>query len=203
MLNKLSFKRKLFYFVFIDLILIGALISYFGFYKIKVTTQIHGTYMPHPLAFSDFKLEDSRNQLLTTKALIGHWSILYFGFTSCPSICPTTLTQVNKFYQQLPEPLRPEVVFISVDPQKDTMKKIKTYVRSFNSAFIGARAEINEVIRLQKSLHLSINSENPLNHSMDLVLINPKGKIQAYFTYPQTAQYLKEDYLSILNNSGF
>lgn len=190
--------KKLYLFICIDLILVGLLISYFGFYRTNKSIPIHGVYMPQPLVINEFKLHDTRNQLFTRKALLGHWSLLYFGFTSCASICPTTLFQVNKFYTQLPQSLRPQVIFISVDPKNDTMNKMRTYVQKFNPEFIGARAEIEEVLRLEKSLHLIVNLKNPLNHSMDLVLINPQGKIQAYFTYPQNAQYLNKEYMSIV-----
>ncbi|KTD63738.1 SCO1/SenC family transporter protein [Legionella santicrucis] len=198
MINKRTLIRKFFLFLFIDFILIIALVYYFGFYRNTANIQIHGVYLPHALALNDFKLIDTQQQLLTQKRLIGHWSLLYFGFTSCQSICPTTLSQLNKLYQQIPTTKRPMVIFISVDPKNDTINKIKTFVHAFNPAFIGARTNIDEVLHLQKILHLNTNSQNPLNHSMDLVLINPQGQIQAYFSYPQTVEHMLEDYLSIL-----
>lgn len=200
MFQKLFSSKKLMCFLFIDLLLIAALIGYFGFYKNKIGIQIHGTYMPHALAFADFELTDTHNQLFTAQQLLGHWTIVYFGFSSCPSICPTTLAHLNKFYQHLPAGMRPQVLFISVDPQRDTLDTMKNYLHQINPAFIGARAPIEQVIHLEQSLHLNVSAKNPLNHSMDLVLINPQGAIQAYFAYPQSSQYLTQDYLSIVQH---
>lgn len=128
--------------------------------------------------------------------------MIFFGFTNCEMVCPTTMVELSKMYkklqQDLPENLLPLVVFISVDPNRDTVEKLNSFVNSFNSHFIGIRADITETIALAKQFHITVSKNSPVNHNMEVLLLNPSTSIQAYFSYPHQSEQLAADYKLIL-----
>ena len=91
-----------------------------------------------PMAFVD-----QNGQPFGPEQLRGHWSILFFGFTHCPDVCPTTLAllaQVEKKLTDLPTEQRPHIVLVSVDPKRDTPERLAQYVKSFSPTFTGTTA---------------------------------------------------------------
>jgi protein SCO1 len=194
-------KNKWLAFIIFDLIVILSLVSYFIFRLDGI--NIHGTYMKTPIALHEFHLINDSGKNLSIKDFKGQWTIVFFGFTSCPKVCPTTLVVLNDMYKKLqadlPESKLPQVVLISVDPERDTVKRLSHFVHSFNPAFTGARGNPEEIFALEKQMHLNASRENPLSHSMDVLLINPDARIQAYFAYPQQAHELAADYKVLIN----
>src|ERR1700754_1534957 len=94
-----------------------------------------------PRPVPPFALVDQDNRPFGADRLRGGWSFVFFGFTSCPDVCPVTMTalaQTRKLLADLPEPSRPRVVMISADPERDTSERLATYVRGFDPAFVGA-----------------------------------------------------------------
>lgn len=134
--------------------------------------------------------------------------MLFFGFTHCGMVCPTTLAALSKMYAILQKssstiPL-PQVIFISIDPGRDSIEELDNYINTFNTSFIAARTSTEKTILLQKDFHIianksesnSANSYN-INHSSEIILINPNAKIQAYFAYPHSGEVLAEEYRKI------
>ncbi|MBL4647786.1 MAG: SCO family protein, partial [Gammaproteobacteria bacterium] len=126
-------------------ILLGVIALVFGgwVYKLEhrqpVLDELNATVLTHPRLLRPFHLVDEHNGAFTNKSLKGHWSILYFGYTHCPDICPTTLALLNQVIlkiKQAKQPV-PQVVFVSVDPQRDKPKALGTYVHYFNPEFVG------------------------------------------------------------------
>jgi protein SCO1/2 len=178
-------------------------------YYVTHYVKIHGAYLLKPIEINAFKLTDMYGKQFTLKNLKGHWSMIYFGFTQCDVICPTMMAMLNKMYAKLRTTLppidMPQVVFITIDPERDSPKSIYNYVVLFNSQFIGARGSQNDIMALEKQLHIVVNkiqsnavNNYSLDHSTDILLVNPNGKIQAYFTYPQDTDALVNDYRLIL-----
>jgi protein SCO1/2 len=194
--------RNMMKIILLDLFIIIGLITYFVFFHSNQSIKIHGTYLKKPLDITKFSFVDTQDQAFTKEQLQGHWTMLYFGFTHCPVICPTTLSALNGMYQflekDLPKDQLPEVAFISVDPVIDNVQQLNHYVKSFNAHFIGLRTGLKETLEFEKQLHLAVDKNNPLNHSMEVLLINPDGKIQAYFSYPHQMENLIKDYKMIV-----
>ena len=92
-----------------------------------------------PRKFSEFELTDHHGELFTSAQLKGKWSLLFFGFTHCPDICPTTMATAAKLYESLSfeDKGKLQVVMISLDPERDTTEKLFQYVPYFNKEFIG------------------------------------------------------------------
>lgn len=199
-MNYITKKNKLIFIILIDVSILFAIV-YFTLIRAPIIPKINGTYMQHPLDIAEFHLTDNYGQSFTKERLKGHWTMVFFGFTSCPMICPTTMTALNEMYENLqqnfpPEKL-PQVIFISVDPKRDSAKKLTQFVHTFNPQFIGARARIEEIIALEKQLHITV-SNNVLRHSMEILLINPNAQVQAYFSYPHRSQQLVGDYKRLI-----
>jgi protein SCO1/2 len=165
----------------------------------------NATVFTQPRAIKPFKLQDDVGKPFTNANLIGHWSLLFFGFTNCAMICPTTMTELNKMYQLLEKETvknLPQVVFISVDPERDTLKRIHDYVRSFNTNFVGATGDEKELAILAKQLGVMFmklpNKENPkhyaVDHSAFAVLVNPKGQAYGIFSTPHEADDMAKNY---------
>lgn len=205
--------------ILLDVIIITALIFYFGIirpnqqWKESHKIKIDGTYLSTATAIKNFNLTDNHNKSFTKNNLKNHWTLLFFGFTNCGMVCPTTMDALNKMYQLLQKDLSPEkmpqVVFVSVDPDRDTVERINDYIISFNPNFIGARSEIAGTIALEKQLHivaakLQVDGQGKdqytINHSAEILLLNPDAKIQAYFSYPHEPQQMAKDYKNILEN---
>jgi protein SCO1/2 len=173
--------------------------------------NIHGTYLLEPFEIPKFTLTDNHNHRFSNDDLKGHWTLMFFGFTQCPRICPTTMSALRDMYQQLSltksnTPI-PQIVFVSIDPEHDTIKVINDYVTSFNSHFIGAKTTPENTSTIENQFHItatkiksSVNGvvHDIINHSSEILLINPDAKIQAYLAYPHQAKVLIIDYNAIL-----
>jgi len=169
-----------------------------------------GTIFPVPRDISPFSLVYADQKPFTNQNLKGHWSMLFFGFTNCPSLCPTTLNVLNKMYTAMQKDQikqLPQIVFISVDPDRDTALKTNKYAMSFNKQFIGATGTKNNIKKLADELSImymkvkNTNANNPndyqVDHSGTILLFNPQGQLLALFSTPHDADNLKNDMLAI------
>lgn len=195
-------------------VMFAFLVMYFGMLRPALKSKeikINGTYLTTPVAIQPFSLTDNQNHLFNQDNLKGHWSMVFFGFTNCGMICPTTMAALNQMYkklqQQLPDNQLPQVVFISVDPDRDSVARLNDYVNAFNPHFIGARTNINDTVKLEEQFHIvaqKVQVDNlgkdhyTINHSAEILLVNPEGKLQAYFSFPHEADVLAKEYKSIL-----
>lgn len=107
---------------------------------------------------------------------------------------------LNQFYNSLEKKDRPQIIFITVDPDRDTLPVITKYLNAFNKNFIGVRTSAEKTVLLENQFHIIAKKiENSYSHTADLILINPHAEIQAYFSFPANPSQLKKDYLAILN----
>ncbi len=143
---------------------------------------------------------------LTNADLLGHWTLLDFGYTFCPDTCPTTLATLKEVKTQLEASgtASPQVIFVSVDAARDTPARLADYVRFFDPAFIGATGDDAELGSLVK--HLGVQYERHdtqdkkryvVDHSAVVYLIDPQGKLKATFSWPHDAATMATDYAQI------
>jgi protein SCO1/2 len=205
--------RKWLIMLVIDVLIIAGLVMYFGvLHHRKADIKIDGFYLPTAVDVVPFHFTDNHAKKFTNENLKGHWSLLFFGFTNCGFVCPTTLTELNKMYLQLqkdlPENLLPQIVFISVDPERDTVKRLNSYVTAFNPHFIGVRGSEEATEKLESALHIvaakmqsSRKGKNnyTIDHTAEILVVNPKGQLQAYLSYPHKAEQLVKDYKLIIS----
>jgi protein SCO1 len=170
-------------------------------------SQFHGTLLHQPREIEQFALTGIDNSRFDNQSLQGEWTMVFFGFTNCGYLCPTTMAELAKMYRVLEnkgvKPL-PRVVLISIDPERDTLEKLKSYTTAFNSHFYAARGDDADVRKMTREMGIAYGkvaiptAADPNNydvqHSGAVMLFNPQGQLNAFFTTPHQAQLLAEDY---------
>jgi protein SCO1/2 len=178
----------------------------------KEELQINGAIvLDKPRIFSDFELQDHRGQVFDKARFEGIWTIVFFGFTHCPDICPTTLAMLNDTYSKLKdsEKERLQVVMISLDPERDTVEKLADYVPYFNPEFTGVTGNRHLIRRLSAELNVAYNKvplegdDYTVDHSTQLILINPMGDYHGFFKAPHTEITMRSTWRSIAGSSQF
>jgi len=155
-----------------------------------------------PVQLRPFSLTDHTGADFSLQNLNGQWTLIFFGFTSCPDICPLTLTELNQFYRTLPEEFKDtKVVMVTVDPDRDTAEKLAAYMSSFHPDFIGVNGPYADIADLARQLfvahspppsqapadeHAGHNmASNPadyvIDHSGNVLIINPQGQYHGFF----------------------
>ena len=179
--------------------------------KIDVA-QFHGTYLENPRPVNEFALTGIDNKSFDNSSLQGHWTLVFFGFTNCGYICPTTMAELSKMYHLLEDKKvkdLPQVVMISIDPQRDNIEKLNSYVTSFQSSFYGARGEETAIKAMTREMGVAYakvvnkDSADPQNYDMQhsgaVMLFNPQGELNAFFTTPHRADLLAKDYMLLIS----
>lgn len=160
-------------------------------------------------ALPEFELVDHNQQQLVKSDLNGTWSLMFFGYTHCPDICPTSLQTMSDMVSAIDDPdvvaaLR--VYFVSVDPERDKPEVLASYVTYFNPDFIGATAIEEKLSLLTRSLGIAHDIRNKVegsssydvDHSSAIVLINPQAEFAGLFSAPHDAQVLARDMTRII-----
>ncbi|MEM1112898.1 MAG: SCO family protein [Pseudomonadota bacterium] len=168
--------------------------------------KINGTFLLEPpRSLPEFELLDHHGEAFTRESLEGAWTLVFFGFTYCPDICPATMAFMDQFVGQLEgtEVADTEVVMVSVDPARDTIEQLASYVPYFNPAFTGVTGEFLDVHRFATALNTPFRKvpgdgeEYLVDHSANVVLINPRGDYHAFFKAPLDLAKMKTTYRSI------
>ena len=170
--------------------------------------ELEGVLRPGFKQLLPFKLNDHNNAVFNEEILQGKWTFVFFGYTSCPDVCPATLYMLSEIHGLLVDesgkiPDDMQVVFISVDPARDTTKKLADYVTYFNKDFIGTTADKTEIDKLARQFGAGYIFEEEttagvynVSHSSAIFLIDPYGRLVATFSQPHqpstiTTQYKK------------
>jgi protein SCO1 len=148
---------------------------------------------PKPRRIKPFSLLDETGSAVDTSDLTGQWSLLYFGFTYCPDICPTTLGVLNRAVKQTQIP--PQVVLVSVDPERDTPAVLGQYLASFNPSFKGYTGTFDDVVGLATNVNIAfgkIPGAEPgtytVDHSSSIVVVDPFGRYAGFIKQPHQAE---------------
>ena len=162
-----------------------------------------------------FTLRDANGDILDNARLRGKWHVLFFGYVQCPDVCPTTLQTLKQFVAHLTanglEP--PQVVFISLDPQRDTPEQLNDFIRYFDPDFIAATGTLTELRQLALPISGPFDYEDPetgepirdpsmlapgkryhLHHSGSLFLVTPGVDLAAYMLPPHSVDKLRITY---------
>lgn len=193
----------------IGAILIGLWFSYRSFTPPKTESSNYTLYSP-AADITPFQLTDSNGRSFTNMSLQGHWTFLYFGFTNCTSLCPTTMQLLNKIYQILLQQAQnqmPDVVMVTIDPDNDTPARLRDYVTSFNPHFQGVTGAKEQIQQLASNLNIvytKVKTSNgfTFDHSGLILLVDPSGRLIAVFSPPLDANSIAQDYQNIVNSSG-
>ncbi|MEQ8517181.1 MAG: SCO family protein, partial [Chromatocurvus sp.] len=167
--------------------------------------QANGLYvLDTPRDIGDFSLLDHRGEAFTPERLEGEWTLIFFGFTHCPDICPTTMAFLDRFIGELEgtEAEDTEVVMISVDPARDSVEQLASYVPYFNEDFTGVTGDFLDLFRFATNLNTPFRKvpgqgeDYVVDHSANVVLINPRGDYHGFFKAPLDMAKMKVTYRS-------
>lgn len=173
----------------------------------RVQEQLE-TSLALPLDFkkiSNFQLLDVNAEAITQAVFEDTWSLVFFGYTHCPDVCPITLQVMKNVVTKLEEQNKtpPQIVFVSVDPVRDTSDIMKQYMAYFNPSFVGITGELKSIHEFTRSLGIvasfTANDSNPdeyiVDHTASILLIDPERRVRAKVTPPHKADTIVADYL--------
>lgn len=154
-------------------------------------SQLRGAVVNPPRQLIDFEMPSTQGEDFRLSDYSGKVILLYFGYRTCPDVCPTTFAELGLVYSELGEPEDLEVVFVSVDPERDTMDVLKLYTEAFNEKFIGLRDEGDTLQTVMSEFGVIATKEfvgdSPLSYLIDhtatVFLIGPDGRLQSQYLY--------------------
>lgn len=167
--------------------------------------------LPEPRVLGDFRLVDQLGEPFTIERLRGQWSLIFFGFTYCPDICPSTLYDLQQVSQALGEhadsAAAHQVVFVSVDPERDSPERLGQYVSWFGPDFVGVTGAPEQLAPLALRIgvayrveeHAPGNPDYAVDHSASVFLTDPQGRLHGVFPAPHDAGAMAHDLASILD----
>ena len=170
--------------------------------------SISASYLPEARPVIGLQFVDQDNQPFTEQRFKGKWSFMFFGFLNCPDVCPATLLIMKSVWAKLPEKSKqapePQLIFVSVDPDRDKPEAMKSYIQYYNPEFIGIVGEHKflDILTVQVNALYGYEdsdkeSEYTVNHSAHIVLIDPQGKYRAVFTTPHEVDKIVNSFNAI------
>jgi protein SCO1 len=178
--------------------------------------------LPTPAALPNTVLENHRGEVVTQAIFQGQWSLVFFGFTSCPDVCPLELQKMGKLLRLAGNKNAMQVVFVSVDPERDSAEKMADYVTFFHENMMGVRGKNTNVAQLaqffgasydrsvildDKVLSVPAGIDMPsnagdtyqVNHSTRFFIVNPKGELMGSFAPPHEVDRILSDMKTLMN----
>jgi protein SCO1/2 len=148
-----------------------------------------GTWLPHARPVGDFQLTDTTGRPFTRRDLAGAPALVFFGFTHCPDVCPTTLLKLAQIRKRV-DIAGLRVLIITVDPQRDTPPVLGTYVHAFDPQFEGLTGDARVIARIAANFGVAFNrvelpgGDYTMDHSAVVFLLDDTARIAAIFTPP-------------------
>ncbi len=161
----------------------------------------NGTWLPEARVIAPFALQDLEGRRFDNQSLAGRPRLLFFGFTSCPDVCPTTLATLREVYKTRSAERLPDfaVLFVTVDAERDTADNLRQYLNAFSDEFQGVRGDATQLAPLLQSLS-AIAMKVPLadgsytmDHTAAVYWLDAQGRWRGVFSAPLTAAGLRTD----------
>jgi len=180
---------------------VAALLAFSGsniFINKQVPAELLAVLKVTPVPLQPFSLIDQNNKPFTLKQLHNKSTLIFFGYTSCPDICPTTLATLNQIYKKLKGTLSYKnlnIVFISVDPQRDTTDNLREYMKYFNKDFLGVTGNKDDIDLFIKQFNAAyiieektLDEDYQISHASSIFLVSPQADIIASFSPPHNSK---------------
>ena len=165
-----------------------------------------GVLWPDPRPIGAFTLRDHHGREFTRERLEGAWTFMFFGYTHCPDICPTTLATLRQVEHDLSEhaAVSRQHVLVSVDPARDSVEHLAKYVSLFGPAFLGVTGSDDELSKLAREVGATYFLGEPgddgsyfVEHTASIMLVDPRGRLVALFGMPHDAAAIAARFLEI------
>lgn len=157
----------------------------------------------------DFQLADHNGKSRTLADFRGKVVVLFFGYTHCPDVCPTTMAELAQAMNKLgADTGRVQVLFVTVDPERDTPALLAKYVPAFNPGFLGLTGDVGVVTQTAKEFKVffqkqpgSAPDKYTMDHSAGTFVFDPSGKLRLYVGYGQGAEVFAHDIRELLRTA--
>ena len=170
---------------------------------------------PEPRTLPAYSLQQSDGTRLVPGELQGHWTLVFLGFTHCPDVCPTTLAELavaQKQWEALPDSTRPRVLFVSVDPDRDTAIAAGEYAHAFHRDTLAATGDVPALEAFARSLTM-VFMKSPaapgapavrynVDHSATLAVLDPQGRMAGIVSPPLVPADIAADFLMLTKTMG-
>jgi protein SCO1/2 len=204
-------------FIYLAFVLVAVFSASAGFFlwqatqKAQPPQQATLLVLPEAREIPAFSLVDQDGAAFGLEQLKGKWSLLFFGFTHCPDICPGTLYELSQLDRQIAasggDPSRHQVLFVSVDPERDTPQRLKDYVAYFSPEFIAVTGEHGALVPLTRKLGIAYRiaeheegaADYSVDHSASILLVNPDGRLHGVFPSPHDVPAMADEMQKLLN----
>jgi protein SCO1/2 len=152
--------------------------------------QLRGAVLNPPRELNDFTAMSTTGEAFTLSEARGKVTLLYFGYRACPDFCPTTFAELRRVYAELDEPAdKLNIVFVTVDPEHDTIENLSPFVAMFHKDFIGLRAEGQALTELESQFGVVAQRRSlgetgyAFDHNASLFLIGTEGQLEVQYIY--------------------
>ena len=175
--------------------------------EVPVPVTENATILPQPRELPPLDLVDQDNRPLPRDFLRNRWTVVFFGFTQCPDVCPTTLATLARMKQKLadlPAEQQPRVLLVSVDPERDTAAVLKPYVSFFDPSFLGATGTLAAIGQAARAFSVPFakvplpDGGYTMDHGAGLFVVSPAGALAAYSSPPLDATVLARDFRKVV-----
>jgi protein SCO1 len=188
---------------------LGALLAALAVYEFSISNRLHGEVIEPPKLMPDFTLQSTKGPV-SLSDFRGRVIVLYFGYTSCPDLCPTTLALLNQAVDALKDKAKDvQVVFISVDWKRDTPETLEKYTAHFNGNFLGltgTQAQIDSVTNDFGIFYLlnlpDKNGFYSVDHTASIRVLDRQGRLAVIWPYDTQPSEMASDLQVILKNSA-
>ena len=199
--------------IFVFLVLFGMSVLFAYFQSLpsllqKKPTLLTGKILTRPMELDNFELIDQNNQTFNSESLKGNWTILFFGYTNCPDVCPTTIYKLaevkNDVNQNLPSK-NFNTVLVTLDPDRDTPERLDEYIGYFDESMLGVTGTYKNIQSFSSNLSVfyqRINKDGgyDFNHTASIFVFNQNGSLFATMSPATSVSELRDDFYTILNN---
>lgn len=157
---------------------------------------------------SALELTDHTGRVRRLEDFRGKALVLFFGFTHCPDVCPTTLGEVANALKTLgPDAERVQVLFVTVDPERDTQEALARYVTAFDPRFLGLRGDAAATQRVAKEFKIYYEKRKAgdgysVDHSSQTYVLDPKGRLRLFVRHDRISSDLPDDLRTLLKEAG-
>ena len=178
----------------------GAVFLYLALFGGKAEPA-YATVLPITKPLPEFSLTDHEGQPFDRNSLRGDWHVLFFGFTHCPDICPATLQQLSIARERVTSAggAFPEIILVSVDPERDPPATMAAYVANFGDGVSGVTGSLDELTKLTGGLGIFFAKSDgsgdaySVDHSAAVLVIDPDGNWNSVFSAPHTVDRFVSD----------
>ncbi len=160
-----------------------------------------------PRGINDFSLLDQNSNAVDSVLLQDQWTLIFFGYTYCPDICPLTMATLNQFSGLLEAEGEyaedTQVIMVSVDPRRDTVEKLRDYVGYFNDDYLGLTGEYIDIFNFASQLNIAFaytpgeGEDYLVSHSGEIALINPNGDFHGFFKVPHDPELMAANFSAV------